>query len=656
MRPAGALLALLGTLANAQDLGKLPEWAQGPAREGLAAAAPDNADAWVLLDRTEFAYTGDGEIRQVHRRLVRVLTERGLGEGVYFLSGLGGRANKVKRIKGWNCRPDGEVVRLDQDDIVAVDADSAHTVTTGVRTGAGLDRVVKGSLVAFESQKTFRYVAGPGGSAWPLERNPVRLWEFVLGKAEGLFTNLKQVQMDLQSRNLKPWLGLDELHGVHSVALRDLPALPRDESAIPDPRDVLPRIVVRFQDPSLQDAAPMTSWDALATWYEARYRERSSALKPAAGVPADPLEGLRQAHAWVARQVTYRQVYLTPDRGWIPETAAEVQRKLYGDCKDLTSILVGFSRGLGLEAYPVLSRIVEGRVAEDEPVESGAFNHVIAAVQLTRSLDLPAEVQTPKGRFLLIDMTARFTPFGHLPDGHRNRRVMICLPGGAVWTRVPEQAVQRPGVAYALEGRVDASYRLKGLLKVEELGDYLGYRSATAEGGAKGLRDAVARRLDLPLDVVWDVQAKGDPLDLSQPFRFAIDLDHPKAIWMEGSDWVLTRIGLPGIPELIQKAGQPRRYPVEKGGFSHWRYENRLALPVPTLAPVVPVHEEEDVFRRWSWQSAVKEGTWTARFEQVRKDAWYGFEKREEGVKEARRDRSRFKLFLEEGLALKPKP
>lgn len=656
MRAVCACLVLLSAVAPAQDLNKLPDWAQGPAREGMAAAAPDNADAWVLLDRTEFAYTGDGEIRQSHRRLVRILTERGLGEGVYFLSGLGGRANKVKRIKGWNCRPDGEVVRLDRNDIVAIDADSAHTVTTGIRTGAGLERVVKGSLVAFESLKTFRYAAGPGGSAWPLEPHPVRVWEFALGKSEGLFTNLKQVQMDLLTRNLKPWLGLEEIKGAYSVSLKDLPALPKDESGVPDHRDVLPRVVVRFQDPGLLDAAPMSTWDALASWYEGKYRERSPALKPGFSVPNDPVEGLRQAQAWIAKQVTYRQIYLTPERGWIPEQASEVNRKLYGDCKDLTSLLAGFSRGLGLEAYPVLSRIVDGRIADDEPVESGAFNHVIAAIALTRAHGLPAEVDTPKGRFLLVDMTAKHTPFGFLPDGHRNRRVMICLPGGAVWVGVPEQAVLRPGVSYSLEGSLDPAYRLKGTLSVQEEGNYLGYRSAAAEGGVKVLRNTVGRLLDLPLDVTWDVQMKGDPLNPAEPFRFAISLDHPNAFRQAGSDWVLTRLGMPGVPELIQKAGQPRRFPVEREGFGRWRYESSLVLPVASLRPVLASHQEEDAFRKWSWQSSVQNGTWKTSFEQVRKDARFGFERREEGVKEARKDRSRFKQFLEDGLALKPGP
>ena len=656
MKSAIALLVLLYLPSSAQNINKLPEWAWGPAREAMAAAALENADAWVLLDRTEFAYTGNGEIRQRHYRLVRILTERGLGEGVYMLSGLGGVAKKLKRILWWNCRPDGEVTRLDRNDIVAMDADSAHTVTTGYKTGAALDRVVKGSLIAFESQKNFQYVSGPGGSAWPLEQHPVRVWEFELGKSEGWFTNLKQVQMDLVTRNLKPWLGVEEIKGVNSIRLKDLPPLPKDESSVPDGRDVLPRIVVRFLDPGLRDAAPMTSWDSIATWYEAKYRERSPALKVGAGFPDDPTVGLQRAQAWIARQVTYRQIYLAPERGWIPEFAAEVNRKLYGDCKDLTSLLAGISRGIGLQAYPALSRIADGHIAEDEPIESGAFNHVITAIALPRSLGLAAEVETAKGRFLLIDMTAKYTNFGYLPDGHRNRRLMICLPDGAVWVRIPESAVQRPSIKYALEGSLDGSGNLKGTLMVQEQGDHHGYRAAAAEGGAKQLRNAVARSLDLPLEVNWDIQVKNDPQNLAEPFRFSISLDHPKALRLVGSEWVLTQLGLPGIPSLIQKSGQPRRYPVEREGFGHWRYESKLALTVPSLRPILPSHQEEDAFRKWSWASDVQDGTWKATFEQTRKDARFGFDRREEGVKEARRDRSRFKTTLEEGLALKQGP
>ena len=94
---------------------KLPGWASEQAMEASKEAPPAGADAWVLLDRTEFAYRGDGEIRKRNYRLVRILTERGRDQGAFFIHGLGGTASQVTQLQGWNLRPDGELTRFNQD-------------------------------------------------------------------------------------------------------------------------------------------------------------------------------------------------------------------------------------------------------------------------------------------------------------------------------------------------------------------------------------------------------------------------------------------------------------------------------------------------------------------------------------------------------------
>jgi hypothetical protein len=657
MTPRAALLCLLvGVLLPAQDLRKLPDWAQALAKDGIQAKPPDGADAWVLLDRTEFAYTGDGEIRQKRYRLVRILTERGLDQGQFVLSGLGGRGNKVKRLKGWNCRPDGEVTRIDKDEVLTLDADGDDEVTTVTRTVAMLDRPMKGSLIAFESQQVLRTVSGPGGSSWPMQEHPVRSWELLLGKDEGWFGNLKQVGMELQTRNFKPWLGLDDFKEGSAVQLKDVPPWPKHEQAVPSGRDVLPRVVIRFKDPQLKEAAPLESWNAMAAWYCARYLEKGLALKVHEGGSQEVEAGLRAIHRWISSQTTYKMVYLAPERGWIPEVSLEVRRKRYGDCKDLSCLLAGAARGLGLEAYPVLARIAVGSIAEDEPIANDAFNHVIAAIRLPRSLGLPAEVDTPQGRFLLADSTSRFTPFGSLPDSHHGGRVLICLPTGGVWVKIPDSALHRPTIAYSLAGKLEISGRLKGSLLITEEGDFQGFRSAAAGGGGKAIKERVAAQIDLPLGVVWDAQVKGDPWNLAVPLQVHITLDHPTALEHLGSDFVLTPLGMPRAPEPIQKSGQARRYPVERPGLSRWSFDVDLQLPTPSYRPLIPSQRVETPFRTWSLDSEVRDGAWKLHYQQTRRDARYGFDRREEGVKAAKQDRNQYRIVLEEGLALRPGP
>lgn len=650
------LVALFTTLLGAQNVDKLPVWAVDPAKQGLREAPPENADAWVLFDRTEYAYAGSGEIRTHRFRVVRILTEEGLSAGVYTLSTQGGKGNKIKRLKGWNCRPDGEVTKLDSEQVVTLDADASNELTTRLTTNAVLPRVVKGSIVAFESLEVSRST-GLCLLDSPMEANPVRCWELEQSKEEGWFTSLKNVAMQLETRHFKPWLKQPDLKGVSRIVLRDVPALPKHEGATPYWQDALPTVYLRFLDPDQSRGMTADSWDGIARWQAGQFQTSSPALR-LPGIEAKPtLDHLQALRAWIARQIDYRQVYLSPDRGWVPESAEEVARKRYGDCKDTASLFVAGARGLGFEAYPVLARIVEGRIQEDAPVSPFAFNHVVAAVRLPASLGLPAEVETPKGRFLLVDLTEAFTPLGRLGESHRNRRMMICLPEGALWVVPPAAAIVRPEVSVQLDGRIQSDGRLKAKVQIHETGDALGLRDVSVSGTPEQRKTLISRLLGLPLDGQWTLQEASDPRDLAHPMQVTLDLDYPGAMRLEGRDRVLSTFLFPGAPDPIQRPGKPRGYPVERLGQSRWSLKGHLELPADWhLKPALASTQEDNPFRRWSWQSAVAGSLWTFAFEQERKEVEFDFDHREAGVLAAKKDRSHYLGFLDDASALTPLP
>ncbi len=654
--PVVLLLVTFAALLAGQSLDKLPSWAVGPATEGLRETPPAEADAWVLFDRTEYAYVGSGEVRTHRYRIVRILTEQGLSEGVYRIDLLGGKGNRVKRLKGWNCRPDGEVLKLDSDQVVTLDSDTADMITTRLSTNAVLPRVVKGSVVVFESLEVSQ---APWLSLMdaPMEGNPVRRWELEQSKEEGWFTSLKQVQMRMETRNFGPWLNQADLKDAARISLRDVPALPTGEGAVPNWRDVLPAVYLRFLDPDQAKGMSADSWDGIARWEAGRFQASSPALDTP-GIEKKPsLDNLRALRMWMARHIDYRQVYLTPDRGWVPDSAVEVMRKRYGDCKDMASLFVAAARGLGFEAYPVLARIVEGHVPVEAPVSPYVFNHVIVAVRLPTSFGLPAEVDTPRGRFLLVDLTEPFTPLGWLGEAHQGRRLMICFPDGALWLSVPGTAILRPGVAIRLEGRVASDGRLKGRVTLLETGNMLGLRSAFAAGTDQQRKDLISRFLELPLEGQWTIQASSDPWTLDAPQRVVLDLDFPRAMRLEGTDRVLSSFLFPGVPDPIQRPGKPRRYPVERLGQSRWTLEGDLELPVDWhVDTALGTFQEANPFRRWSWKTAIAGGHWTFSFNQERADVAFDFEHREAGVLAAKKDRSHYLGFLDDAPALKPIP
>lgn len=652
-------LVLVSLALSAQDsFRKLPDWAAAAAISATGEAPPSGEDAWVLLDRTEIAYIGDGEIRQRRFRLVKVLAERGRAQGTFTLRGLGGKASRVKKLKGWNLRPDGDLVKLDQDEVVTVNDAGGSEFSTETLTGASLDRVVPGSLLAFESLEAIQSPLGPIAQEAILESIPVRRWELEVAKKEGWFTDLKAVKATMERYRFQPWISqVEEVPGVR-LALANLPSLPKDEEGHPDLGELLPMVRVRFFDPDLATSRMWASWDEVAAWTAKDYRAgegpRLAATHGWTGV-----SGLKSLYAWMAGGLTYKQVYLTPERGWVPESPAEVGRKRYGDCKDLSCFLLSEASGLGFSGVPALASIA-GPMIQPGDSPFPVFNHVIAALKLERSLGLPAEVETAKGRFLLVDPTDPLTPLGHLGAAHRGRQVMLCLADGAQWVRVPDSAIEPNRLEMDLEGEASVGGRLVATLRISETGGAWGLRAAAKAGGSKAVHDRLVRDLlDLPPTGSLTVSSIGDPADSTKPFPVTVRMDHPQGFRQNGGERELVGWGVPWPRAPIQKVGTPRRLPVRARGQGERILKARLQVP-GNLRPVAPSRAGETAFCAFQWEAGSERtaagSVLTIRFQHRWKDAEFGFDEREAGLQAWKKDRSVFKAFREEALAFQILP
>ena len=647
-------MALLASIPLLAQFSGLPSWAQAAAREAATAPEPKDADAWVLLDRTEFAYHGDGEIRIKQYRLVKVFNERGASEATFSTSGLGKNVSRIRKLRGWNLRPDGEVTDLDRDDLVTMDADLFNGgYSTSIISAAKLARVIPGSLVAFESQVSQRLPMGPTSWFTVMGSHPIRQYELEVVKDLGWFvsSSSQSVQLRMTATHLDPWVKQRQV-GPTSIRLSDVPAIPSGETSIPAFRNLLPRIDVAILDASLTTAPDMRSWDDLAAWTYKTYKTRVEAIEP---IPLDrekrgkTLSGIQ---AWMRDNLRYKQVYLTPERGWIPESSGETVRKRYGDCKDLTTCFLGMAKAAGMDGWPVLALMGDGIVEPDELPVAVVFNHVITAIALTKSLGLPAEVVTPMGRFLLTDPTDPTTPVGWLNAGHRGGRVLLCGPKGGIWAEIPESAMLPESVLVHLDGDVAADGGFTGVLRIRETANTLGLRIACLREGQKALRDLLTSWLDLPLEAVWDIQETTDPKDIEKPFEVGIKLRTPSLLSRSGEEWTIRAQGFPGAPALIQKQGRPRVLPVQIEDRRDWTWEANLTMASP-LVPVLAEQRLETPLRSVTWKARREGKRLLLAFHQVRHPAHWNLEHKEEGVAIQRKDRIAYKLLREDMLSLK---
>ncbi|HXK11076.1 MAG TPA: transglutaminase-like domain-containing protein [Vicinamibacteria bacterium] len=644
------LSALLASGATGWRIDKLPDWAAPVVREGASETPPAGADAWVLLQSTELVYVGGGGVQARQRRVVQVLGERGLGEQHLLVAGLAGKGSKLKGLKGWNARPDGEVERISRDDVVSLEGGQSRV--QGV-TFAG---AMKGSVLVFESTLESDHPMGPVEVLPVMESEPVRRWSLAAR------TERPGVEVRLDPQHLAPWLPAVDGPVHAAISFRDVPARPPREAASPADRNSLPWIQVSFHDSSMQKDVPSNaSWDSLAAWTQAHYATRLATARLSPG-PVHGLGGatardaLQAIHDWMAASLVYRQVYLTPERGWVPSAADEVARRRYGDCKDLATLFVSEARLAGLPAYPVLARIAEGWVEDVEPASIFAFNHVIAAVRLPASLGLPAEVQVPQGLFLLVDPTARFTPFGHLPDAHAGRRVLVCLETGGIWITVPGGATDSPQARYTLEGRLVKPWGFEGTLEVREEHALEGFRAAAADGGLVALRKACLH-LGLPADAHCEVKRQSDPLRLDSPYTVLFALAYQDAVRTAGTgEWTLNLPGLPTPPLQLAGPGHPRELPVSFDERSSVEYEAHLQAPW-RLSAVAPAERGETAFRTYEWTTSVRPAPGGSEIEfrlsHRLRPATFDFDRREEGVGAWKKDRAAVQRLLDNAVALK---
>lgn len=576
-----------------------------------------------------------------------------MSEGVFEIHGLGGKSSTVKRLKGWNLRPDGELVKLDQDYTVKV---TKGPLTSGTVTLGSLDRVALGGYVAFESEESINNPLGPVDQATIMEVNPVRRWEMELAKSVGWFTRTSSeaVGVHVAPRHFEPWLSQVQ-PGSTSISLANVPALPGPEGARPGLINILPRVSVHFSDPSLSDKPDFESWDAMARWFHGRFDAMTPALQVVDLEGKKGVRALNAIHGWMQHDFTYKQVYLTPERSWLPESAKEVLRQRFGDCKDLTGLFLAAAKGAGMEASPVLAMIHEGKVEMDEDVTPFVFNHVIAAVRLPVTAGLPSEVTTPFGRFLLVDSTGRYTPLGYLPSAHRGGRLLICTPGGAAWVDVPANATKKPQVKTRVEASETAAGGLKGTLVVSAFEGALGLRDLALEGGMRAVKERLASILDLPFDSVWDVDSIGDPLAGEEAFAVQIGFALPKALVPFGRAWLLPRLGLPGDLTPLRSPGRIRRYPVSIPADLPWEYTAALRLISP-VKPSMPTGRLETPLRTATWKADAATGTWKLEYRQSTQGLDLPYDDRERGVRTQRDDWKKYQNYMDDILTVVREP
>jgi len=140
--------------------------------------------------------------------------------------------------------------------------------------------------------------------------------------------------------------------------------------------------------------------------------------------------------------------------GWKPRKPKETQSTGFGDCKDMSTLLVSELSQIGITAYPalILTRD-EGYI--DTTFPSLEFNHVIAAALVDKDT-------------IWIDPTCTSCPFGDLPWTDENTDVLLITDSFGVLARTPgsEPSDNRTSRLTRVELGQDLSLRLSVVIEI----------------------------------------------------------------------------------------------------------------------------------------------------------------------------------------------
>jgi transglutaminase-like putative cysteine protease len=207
---------------------------------------------------------------------------------------------------------------------------------------------------------------------------------------------------------------------VYLWSLNDIPPLHREDWAPPESKVQMALLFAPRRFEYGKSIGFNSSWNSFILWYirligksyslAAEYKETVTNLTVDVQSNREKLSIL---YEYLQHNTRYVSISLGVG-GHKPQTAASVCKNRYGDCKDLSTLMVAMAREVGIEAYPVLIRTRdEGIVHQDFP--SNQFNHVIALALVD-------------GDSIWIECTADNLPLGELPPNDEGCRVLVINP------------------------------------------------------------------------------------------------------------------------------------------------------------------------------------------------------------------------------------
>jgi hypothetical protein len=394
--------------------------------------------AVVLLSEQNVKVDDDSRVMTTERGAVRIFAVDGreaARASVTYLTDTG----KVREMRAWLIRPNGQVRKYDKDDILDLAAspnDIFYEVRRKIITGS--DDVEPGSIFGYEwiteDRSVFTQFEWQFQEGFPtlLSRYSISLptgW-----RADGITFNAPKIEPTISG-------------STYSWELRNLDGI-EDEPASPSVNTLAPRLAVSyFPAPGKTSIGrSFEKWSDVSRWLSQLSDPQAVSNDALVAKSKELISGAKteferiQAIGRYAQNVNYISIQTGIGRGggYRPHSAIDVFTKSYGDCKDKANLMRTMLKSIGIESYLVSIWSGDRTYVREEWPSPQQFNHCIIAVKVSAETQARTIVTHPAlGRLLVFDPTDDNVPVGDLPGHEQGSLALIVAGDNGMLLRMP---------------------------------------------------------------------------------------------------------------------------------------------------------------------------------------------------------------------------
>jgi hypothetical protein len=444
------------------SFGGPPDWLQMAARQIL----PPYPDALAVMLRNEQIVTisNTAEVTTIYRCAYRILRPEGRRYGIVQIPF--DSETRILSIKGWSIPATGTVYEVGEKDALDTILFNENLYEDTRQKVLKIPASEPGAVIGYEYKQRRRSFILQ--DQWVFQQDiPVRLARF-------------EIHIPAEWSYQEFWLNHPivavEKAGPHQYVweLKEIPEI-KTEPAMPFWQTTAGQLFLRYIPPNREGS--FGSWDEVCQWYtqlvsgrrQATVELRQKAMELIAGAP-DNLAKIRALASFVQREIRYVAIEIGLG-GYQPNSAGDILKNSYGDCKDKVTLLSTMLHEIGVESYYVLVNTHRGMVRSEFPSPL-FFNHVVLAISMPTDIPVTgfySSMGHPQmGSLLFFDPTYPHLMFGYLPSElQASKGLLVSTSGGGliVLPSSPASANSRQRTARVnlakngdLLGKVEESY------------------------------------------------------------------------------------------------------------------------------------------------------------------------------------------------------